>query len=292
MFYNWYDPETGEKLTVWPDDGSTVYPFMSSVDNGWIAAALRVAAAAEPDVRAAADAIRAEMNFGFYYDADALGEDAPAGLIRGGFWDEVPAECYVEDNYGGGETLVYYTCHHYGAFNTEPRIASYLGIVDGTIPREHYFGGWRTFPDKCDWSWPEQKPVGEWREYLGVPVFEGAYRYRGPAARADVGRQHVRGADGAAVRARGEVGQAVVEDQPPADGGRPYPARHGRGGYGYWGFSPVEQPGRRLPRVRRRPDRDGGRTATRQTRSGRRSTTASRAAGRERHRRPSTATAW
>lgn len=38
QFYNWYDPATGEKLTVWPEDGGTVYPFLSSVDNGWLAA--------------------------------------------------------------------------------------------------------------------------------------------------------------------------------------------------------------------------------------------------------------
>ena len=179
MFYNWYDPATGEQLTVWPVDGSTVYPFLSSVDNGWLAAALRITGTAEPRLRAQADAIYATMNFGFFYDEDALGEDAPAGLIRGGFWDdELPPGCTMEDNYGGGTDLVHYTCHHYGAFNTEPRIASYLGIVDETIPREHYFASWRTFPDTCDWSWPEQKPVGEWQEYLGVPVFEGAYRYR------------------------------------------------------------------------------------------------------------------
>ena len=36
----------------------------------------------------------------------------------------------------------------------------------------------RTFPDTCDWSWPETKPVGEWVEYMGVDVFEGAYTYR------------------------------------------------------------------------------------------------------------------
>ena len=178
MFYNWYDPASAAKLTAWPVDGSTVYPFLSSVDNGWLAAALRVAAAAEPDVQEAADAIRTQMNFGFFYDEDALGEDAPTGLIRGGFWDELPPDCVVEDNYAGGETLVYYTCHHYGSFNTEPRIASYLGIVAGQIPEDHYFGAWRTFPDTCDWSWQEQKPVGEWREYMGVQVFEGAYQYR------------------------------------------------------------------------------------------------------------------
>ena len=40
MFYNWYDPMTLEVLRIWPENGSTVYPFLSSVDNGWLAAAL------------------------------------------------------------------------------------------------------------------------------------------------------------------------------------------------------------------------------------------------------------
>ena len=242
MFYNWYDPETGAKLTVWPEDGSPVYPFMSSVDNGWLAAALRVAGTAEPDVRAAADAVRAEMDFGFYYDPDARGVDAPAGLIRGGFWDEEPPGCFVEDNYGGGETPVYYTCHHYGSFNTEPRIASYLGIVDGDIPAEHYFGGWRTFPDTCDWSWPEQKPVGEWREYLGVPVFEGAYQYR------DL--QLVPTWGGSMFEAL-MVPLFVPEER---WGKRSWKINHpltveahiqhgmDEAGYGYWGFSPSNDP--------------------------------------------------
>src|SRR6266511_432077 len=40
MFYNWYDPVIGAKLTIWPVDGSLVYPFLSIVDNGWLAAVL------------------------------------------------------------------------------------------------------------------------------------------------------------------------------------------------------------------------------------------------------------
>ena len=64
-----------------------------------------------------------------------------------------PPECSVPGNYRGGPT-VYYTCHHYGAFNTEPRMASYLGIAAQQIPQKHYFGTFRTFPDdNCDWSW-------------------------------------------------------------------------------------------------------------------------------------------
>ena len=37
-----------EKLTTWPVDGSRVYPFLSSVDNGWLAAALIVVQNADP----------------------------------------------------------------------------------------------------------------------------------------------------------------------------------------------------------------------------------------------------
>ena len=76
----------GAKLRIWPDDGSTVYPFLSSVDNGWLAAALMIVKSAVPQLAAQADAILREMDFGFYYDP-------AAGLIRGGFWDEPPPQC-------------------------------------------------------------------------------------------------------------------------------------------------------------------------------------------------------
>lgn len=182
QFYNWYDPVTLEKLTVWPEPpNNPVYPFASSVDNGWLASALIMVANAVPQVHDRAWDLATSMDFGCYYDPNAKGPDAGAGLIRGGFWregEEPPgSEAFPRDDYCGmGETVVY-TGHHYGAFNTEPRIASYLGIALGQIPPEHYFAGWRTFPDTCDWSWPETKPVGEWRTYLGIDVFEGAYRY-------------------------------------------------------------------------------------------------------------------
>jgi hypothetical protein len=63
--------------------------------------------------------------------------------------------------------------------NTEPRIASYIAIAKDGIPASHYFKMWRTFPDTCDWSWQETKPGGVTRNYLGVDVFEGHYTYRG-----------------------------------------------------------------------------------------------------------------
>jgi len=181
QFYNWYDPKTLEKLRTWPETGDEVQPFMSSVDNGWLATGLLLAARAEPKVAKRADAIRDDMDFGCYYN-EAEGQ---GGQIRGGFWDEDFGDpVRVEDDYCGMGQDVWYTGHHYGAFNTEPRMASYLGIAEGQIPRKHYYGTFRTFPgDTCDWDWTEAQPTGEWRTYSAgresVDVYEGALDYRG-----------------------------------------------------------------------------------------------------------------
>jgi hypothetical protein len=240
MFYNWYDPQTLEVLRIWPENGSTVYPFLSSVDNGWLAAALMVVGEAEPRLRGQADALFDGMDFGFYYDPAAK---ADVGLIRGGFWDELPPGCSVLGNYRDRGPDVWYTCHHYGAFNSEPRIASYIGIATGQIPPEHYFGPWRTFPaDNCDWSWSDHGGIGEWREYLGVQVWEGAYDYRGMYVVPTWG---------------GSMFEALMPDLfvPEATWGADswgvnHPVfvqgqiEHGmeEADYGYWGFSPSSNP--------------------------------------------------
>ena len=234
MYYNWYDPATGEKLTTWPVDGSPVYPFLSSVDNAWLATALEVVKDQVPALADEADVVLDRMDFGYYYN--------PAeNQIRGGFWlTERPGS--VPGNYRGGET-VYYTGHHYGAFNTEPRMASYLGIASKQIPQRHYFGTFRTFPPEgCDWSWTEQRAVGEWREYLGVRVFEGAYRYRGMRLVPTWG---------------GSMFEALMvplfvpeEEWGPRSWALTHPTyvkaqiEHGmdEAGYGYWGFSPSNNP--------------------------------------------------
>lgn len=234
QFYNWYDPATGEKLTTWPGSNDPIYPFLSSVDNGWLAAALIMVTNAVPQLRAEAQAIVETMDFGYYYDP-------AAGLLRGGFWVEPPAECSTAGNYRGGAD-VYYTCHHYGTLNTEPRIASYIGIAAGQIPATHYFKMWRTFPDTCDWSWPEMKPEGEIHTYLGVDVYEGHYTYRGINLVPTWG---------------GSMFEALMvpllvpeEEWGPQSWGVNHPLyvraqiEHGlsEAGYGYWGFSPSNNP--------------------------------------------------
>ena len=73
QFYNWYDPDTGARLTTWPVDGSPVPPFLSTVDNGWLASALLMVERAVPQLRDEAAAIVDGMDFGLYYDGLAGG---------------------------------------------------------------------------------------------------------------------------------------------------------------------------------------------------------------------------
>ena len=246
MFYNWYDPATGDKLDVFPG-GGTIEQFASSVDNGWLATGLLLTERAIPALKHQAAAIRTQMDFGYYYNpAEGVrkepGSDAPVGgQIRGGFWVDPPSGCSVADNYRGGED-VYYTCHHYGSFNTEPRIASYLGIAAGQIPAKHYFGTLRTFPPTCDWSWTETKPTGEWHTYEGVDVFEGTLPYRGHRLVPTWGGSMFEALmvplfvpeERWGARSWGVNHPLYVQAQ----------IEHGmdEAGYGYWGFSPSNIP--------------------------------------------------
>jgi hypothetical protein len=244
QFYNWYDPATLELLHTWPVDGSVVYPFASSVDNAWLAAALMVVRNAVPEVRAQAQELLAPMDFSFYYDPVARGPEVPAGLMRGGFWDTPPPppQCTLPGNYTGEGPEVHYTCHTYGSFASETRMITYVAISLGQVPPAHYFAPWRTFPDTCDWGWQEQKPVGEFVDYLGVPVFEGHYTYRGLRFVPTWG---------------GDMFEELMPDMfvPEVRWGRDSWARqhpvyvrgqieHGLNDarYGYWGFSPASNP--------------------------------------------------
>jgi hypothetical protein len=235
QFYNWYNPATGEKLTTWPPTGDPVYPFLSSVDNGWLAAALIMVTNSVPQLRDEAQTILNDMDFGFYYDPSA-------GLIRGGFWVDQPPGCSVVGNYRGRGPDVFYTCHHYGALNTEPRIASYIAIAKDSVPSTHYFKMWRTFPPTCDWGWQEMSPEGVTRTYLGVPVYEGHYTYR---------RMHIVPSWGGSMFEALMVPLLVPEEQwGPRSWGINHPLyvqaqiEHGleEADYGYWGFSPSNNP--------------------------------------------------
>ena len=88
---NWYDPATGAKLTTWPVDGNR-YPFLSSVDNGWMAAALLMVAtpspAARPGPRPAPDGLRLLLR---------PGGRAAAGRVRSTAGRRAPSSATTAD---------------------------------------------------------------------------------------------------------------------------------------------------------------------------------------------------
>src|SRR3954462_15451899 len=220
QFYNWYDHRDGSKLTYWPPSPSDVFhPILSSVDNGWLAVGLRIVQNSVPALSQRAGALYDAMNFGFYYRPDV-------NRVLFHYRPDDPAAspcCY--------DTVV-----------SESRIVDYIGIARGQLPDKEYYGRWRSFPDTCDWSWQETRPIGEWRTYFGVPVFEGAYPYDGTLVTPSWG---------------GSMFEALMPDLfvpeeqwAPNSWGVNHPVtvqaqiHHGMvdAGYGVWGFSPSNTP--------------------------------------------------
>jgi hypothetical protein len=218
QYFNWYDHTTRAVLLIWPPTGDVVKPILSSVDNGWLAAAMHVVANTVPEVSARARTLFDSMDFGFYYRPAA---NRIAFYYRPSDGDS-PC-CY--------DTIV-----------SESRIASYIGIATGTIPPKEYFGAWRTFPSDCGWNWQESQPVGVNRTYLGVNVFEGAYNYDGFRV--------VPGWGGSMFEALMPALFVPEEQWGPRSWAINHPLtvaaqiRHGmvEAGYGYWGFSPSNTP--------------------------------------------------
>jgi len=218
QFYNWYDHRTGAKLTAWPPTGEKLTPILSSVDNGWLATGLRLVERSVPELSRRAGALYDSMDFGAFYRPDVNRIVFYIAPDTG----EAPC-CY--------DTQV-----------SESRIADYIGIAKGEIPPKAYYGRWRTFPDTCDWSWQETKPLGTSHTYLGVSVFDGAYPYAGTRVTPSWG---------------GSMFEALMpplfvpEDRwGPGSWGPNHPLtvqaqiHHGleEAGYGYWGFSPSNTP--------------------------------------------------
>ncbi|MCA9889267.1 MAG: DUF3131 domain-containing protein [Anaerolineae bacterium] len=237
QFYNWYSPVNGTVLTTWPNSTDTVCPFLSSVDNGWLAAALMMVPQAIPELADEAQALYESMHFDFYYDPNV-------GLFRGGYW---PPEMQPE----GRGCNSGFTGHHYGTLNSETRIISYVGIGLGQVPATHYFKLSRTFPATCDWSWQEMKPQGNSVTYTvqsadgiaqEIRTFEGYYSYRGIEVVPSWG---------------GAMFEALMPNLlvPEAEWGpQSWALNHQRfvqaqmehglneAQYGYWGFSPSSNP--------------------------------------------------
>jgi hypothetical protein len=218
QFYNWYDHTTGEVLTVWPPTGEPVVPILSSVDNGWLATGLHLVATSVPELSGRAEALFDSMHFGFYYRPEVNRIAFHVVPSTG----ESPC-CY--------DTIV-----------SESRIASYIGIATGELPSKEYFGAWRTFPNTCDWSWQEAKPVGFERTYYGVKVFEGAYEYAGMRIVPGWGGSMFEALMPALFVPEDQWGQRSWAINHPLTVAAQI--HHGleEAGYGYWGFSPANIP--------------------------------------------------
>ena len=224
FFHNKYDPRTGETLKTWPQNGKPVRPFSSTVDNGWIAAALIMIRNARPALRGRAEGLLRPMDFGCLHERyDPADPVKRPGQLHGGYWPDDRS---------------FATLH--GMLNTEPRIASYIGIAWGQIPAEHDFRIFRTPPPGQVEQ--QQVPRGQTRSYRGVSVLEGHYTYRGIRVVPSWG--------GSMFEAL-MVPLFVPEARwAPRSWGINHPAyvraqiRHGLDDarYGYWGFSPAEKP--------------------------------------------------
>ena len=225
FFANWYDSNDGKLLTTWPDSGDEIRPFLSSVDNAWLAAGLQIVANRYPEIAEAAGDILSGMDFAFFYTPfDAADPAMFPGQMRGGYWPD-----------GEGE----YTEFHFGSLNSETRIITYLGVALGTAPPEHYWHVFRTLPAEFE---QEQVPEGPTVDQDGVAVFEGAYRY--------AGLRLVPSWGGSMFEALMPAMVVPEAEWAPDSWGANHPLyveaqiRHGldEAQYGYWGFSPSTVP--------------------------------------------------
>jgi hypothetical protein len=195
------------------------HPILSSVDNGWLAVGLKIVARTVPEMSRRAGALYRAMDFRFYY---------------------VPEKNRVLFHYRPDDPSKSPCC--YDTVVSESRIVDYIGIGRGQLPQKEYYGRWRTFPDTCDYSFQEMKPVGSWRRYFGVDVFEGAYVYNGV--------QLVPSWGGSMFEALMPALFVPEERWAPHSWGPNHPRTvqaqifHGmnEAGYGYWGFSPANKP--------------------------------------------------
>ena len=248
---------TGAKLTAWPPTGEPLDPILSSVDNGWLAAGLRIVASRVPELsRARRRALR----------RDGLRLLLPAGRQP----DPVPLRARHRRPRPAATTR---SSARAGSPTTS-------GSPRASCRRKEYYGALADVPGHLRLLVPgDASRSASTRTYVGVDVFEGALPVRRHAGHAVLGRQHVRGADArrcSCPRSAGRRGSWGVNHPLTVDA----QIHHGlhRGRLRLLGLLAVEHAGGRLRRVRRRRRSAWTRTATRPTRTTRWSTTASPAA--------------
>ncbi len=157
QFYNWYDPATLEKLTIWPENGRHRLPVP-------VQRRQRLAGRGAADGRQRrAAAPRPGLGAGHEHGLRLLLRPARQGrghrrpdprrvldrLIDRAGCGRLPARRLLR--HGRGRRL-----HRPPLRRVQHRAAHRLATSASPSARsraEHYFGPWRTFPDTCDWSW-------------------------------------------------------------------------------------------------------------------------------------------
>lgn len=151
FLFNYYDTTSLERTSH----------FVSTVDCAWLSAGLMVARTAFPEVQARSTQLLDGMDFGLLYD---------------------PVERLLWQGYH--VNLARPSAYHYGLFYTEARIASFIAIGKGDVPREHWFAMARTLPTAMRWQTqrpkgmrPGRVPTGGYYEWQGrrfVPSWGGS----------------------------------------------------------------------------------------------------------------------
>ena len=196
FFFNHLDPRTGAVLKVSPFDSSPVEPHLSAVDNAWLA----VGADDGGQLRVVVAGTRGRL-------LDRLISASSTTLTT----RPIPSAIRDSFTWATGQTIRRSTATT-GCSIRRP--ASQLPRHrPRPTPAEHYYRMFRTLPEI--WGPQQQSPRGKSRDYDGVKVFEGSYYYRAPD-RPELGREHVRGLDGPALRPRRCLGPAKLGDHTPA----------------------------------------------------------------------------
>lgn len=130
---------------------SIARPFISSVDNGWLAISLVVARQAfSGGIATTATQILNNMNFQEFLD---------------------PENNHIFIGYD--VTRKSLTPYHYGLLATEARAMSLYAIGKGNISKEHWWFLYRTAPEA--WTWQNQVPKGKMVTRDNVNYFQGYY---------------------------------------------------------------------------------------------------------------------
>ncbi len=70
LFLNWYHTESGETIERWPGAEGDLDPFLSSVDNAWMAAGLLYAQEKFPSLAAQIEPMLEAMNFSLFHNSE------------------------------------------------------------------------------------------------------------------------------------------------------------------------------------------------------------------------------